>query len=197
VKSKTKQHIFFVDDEAGIRKVADNALKKTGCMVSCFGSAAECLEQLPKQDCNLLVTDVKMPGMDGLTLLTKVKYLAPWVPVLVITGYGDIPMAVRAMKLGAVDFIEKPLDRNVFLQKVESVLRQNGFIDSSAGQALTKAEKKVLKLILEGKTNKQIAHIMSRSIRTVEFHRANIMHKFNVDNLVELIKKAACLELGD
>ena len=116
MKTKTKQYnVFFVDDDADIRKLISEELKGIGCKVGCFANAAECLEQLGKQNCNLLITDVKMPGMDGMTLLDKARHVAPWLSVMVITGFGDIPMSVKALKLGAVDFIEKPLDRRVFL----------------------------------------------------------------------------------
>lgn len=197
MKNKSKQQIFFVDDEPGIRRVATDALEKLECQVVCFANAADCLEQLPQKNCNLLITDVRMPGMDGLTLLSTAKRIAPWVPVIVITGYGDIPMAVRALKLGAVDFIEKPLVRKTFLEKVKSVLEQGGFNDSSTRQALTKTEKKILKLILDGKSNREIANILGRSTRTIEVHRANIMRKFNTDNVVELVKKAAPLDFDN
>ena len=189
--------MFFVDDEPGIRRIVADELKRLGCKVSCFASAAECLEQLPEQDCNLLITDVKMPGMDGLTLLSRVKCVAPWVSVMVITGFGDIPMSVRALKLGAVDFVEKPLEREIFLHKVKTILRQDDFIDSPAGQALIETEKKVLKLILEGRGNKEIAYKLQRALRTVERHRNSIMHKFGVDNVVDLVKRAALISLDD
>jgi len=191
MKIKTKQYdVFFVDDDAGIRKLISEELEGLGCKVNCFASAADCLEQLSKQNCNLLITDVKMPGMDGLTLLSRTKRVAPWVSVMIITGFGDIPMSVRALKLGAVDFVEKPLDRKIFLHKVKTILRQDDFDDAPAHQALTKTEKKVLKLILEGKGNKEIAYKLGRVLRTVERHRSSIMHKFRVDNVVDLVKKS-------
>ena len=198
MRTKTKQYdVFFVDDDAGIRRIITDELKRLGCKVSCFANAIECLEQLPEQDCNLLITDVKMPGMDGLTLLSRVKRVAPWVSVMVITGFGDIPMSVRALKLGAVEFIEKPLDRKAFLHKVKTILRQDDFVDTPAGQALTKTEKKILKLILEGKGNKEMAYILDQAMRTVKRHRSDIMHKFDVDNIVDLVKKAALINLDD
>lgn len=198
MRTKTKQYdVFFVDDDAGIRRIITDELKRLGCKVSCFASAIECLEQLPEQDCNLLITDVKMPGMDGLTLLSRVKRVAPWVSVMIITGFGDIPMSVRALKLGAVDFIEKPLDRKEFLHKVKTIPKQDNFVDTPAGHTLTKVEKRILKLILEGKGNKEIAYILNRAMRTVERHRSDIMHKFGVDNIVDLVKKAALINLDD
>ena len=193
----TRQTVFIVDDEPGIRGVLTDELQGLGCKTHCFASAASCLEVLPDNDCALIITDVKMPGMDGLALLAKIKHLAPWVSVLVMTGYGDVQMAVKALKLGAVDFIEKPLDRKAFLHKVKSILKQNDFAESSAHSSLTKTEKKVLKLILEGKSNKEIAYKMSRSVRTIEFHRGNIMHKFKTDSLVELVKKAVATDFAD
>jgi len=198
MKNKMKQHeVFFVDDDAEVRSAVAEDLEDLGCKVSCFASAADCLEQLPEKNCNLLITDVKMPGMDGLTLLNRVKRVAPWVSVLVVTGFGDIPMCARALKLGAVDFVEKPLDREIFLHKVKTILRQDDFTDSPVGQALTKTEKKVLKLILEGEGNKQIANKLQRALRSVERHRSSIMHKFGVDNVVDLVKKAALINLDD
>jgi two-component system response regulator TtrR len=198
MRNKTKPYdVFFVDDEPEICKIMSEELQGAGCKVSCFDNAAQCLEKLPNQDCDLLITDVKMPGMDGITLLSKAKQIAPWVSVIVITGFGDIPMAVRALKLGALDFIEKPLDRNNFLQKVKSVLEKINFTDSYVSQPLTKLEKRVLRLILEGEGNKQIAYQLSRSLRTIELHRSHIMHKFGVDNIVDLVKKTALMDLDN
>jgi len=198
MKVKTKQYdVFFVDDDSGIRELISEELEGINCNVSCFGNAADCLEQLGKENCNLLITDVKMPGMDGMTLLSKVRHIAPWVPVMVITGFGDIPMAIRAIKLGAVDFIEKPLDRRNFLHKVETILEYDGFFDTPVGQNLTKVEKKVLKMILEGKGNKEMAFILGRALRTVERHRSDIMHKFGVDSIVDLVKNAAHINFED
>jgi len=170
-------------------------LKQTGYKVSCFSSAANCVEQLSKQDCDLLITDLKMPYMDGLTLLEETRRVAPWVSTMVVTGYGDIPTAVEAIKLGAVDFVEKPLNKEVFLRKVRSALNQDNFVNSPAGKALTKTEKKVLKLVLEGKGNKDIVYRLKLAERTVKLHRSNIMRKLGVDNLVDLVKQAAKMGL--
>ena len=160
MKIRGKQYdVFFVDDDEGIRKLISEELESLGCNVQAFGNAADCVEELEKANCDLLITDVRMPGMDGLSLLNKVRRIAPWVPTIVITGFGDIPMSVRAVKSGAIDFIEKPLDRKVFLYKVKTALARNDFEDISASKCLTKTEKKVLKLILQGKANKEIAYI--------------------------------------
>ena len=198
MKNKIKKHeVFFVDDDPGVRDAVADDLEDLGCKVKSFARAKDCLEQLRNENCNLLITDVKMPDMDGLTLLSRVKQVAPWVSVIVITGFGDIPMCARALKMGAVDFIEKPLDRNNFLQKVKSFLEKTDSTDSYAGHPLTKLEKRVLNLILKGEGNKQIAYQLNRSLRTVEFHRSHVMHKFGVDNVVDLVKKTALMNLNN
>jgi two-component system response regulator FixJ len=191
----SRQHIFFVDDEPKIRKVVGRTLEQLGAKVSCFACAADCLEQLRSQTCDLLVTDVKMPGMDGIELLIKAKRIAPWLSVLVITGYGDVPMAVRALKAGASDFIEKPLERQSFLSTVESVLKRTTPPDPLLGSSLTQAEMKVLRFILDGNSNKETARLLNRSVRTIEDHRSHIMRKLGVDNLADLVKRATAVGL--
>ena len=187
----TKQHIFFVDDERKLCEIVSETLEEFGFEVDYFTCAADCLEKLrSKQTCDLLITDLKMSEMDGIQLLTKVKHLTPWMPVLVITGFGDIPTAVAAVKAGAEDFIEKPLDRESFLRKVNSILQQSPSIHKYTGKPLTDAEKRVLNMVVEGKSNKKIAFLIHRSIRTVEVHRARLMQKLGVENLIDLIKRA-------
>jgi FixJ family two-component response regulator len=136
-----------------------------------------------------------MPEMDGIELLKKVRQFAPWLPVLVITGYGDIPTAVIAIKTGAVDFIEKPLVKKSIVSKIKSILQQSTFDDSYINKPLTKSETKVLKLIIDGKSNKEIAYLLYRSERTIEFHRSNIMRKLGANNLVGLVKRAMMIGL--
>ena len=188
-----KQHVFFVDDESKVCKIVGRTLEQVGLKVSCFTRATDCLKQLRLQMCDLLITDVKMPEMDGIELLTNVRQFAPWLPVLVITGYGDIPTAVTAIKTGAVDFIKKPLVKKSIISKIKSILQQSTFDDSYIGKPLTKSETKILKLIIDGKSNKEIAHLLCRSKRTIEFHRRNIMHKLGVNNLVGLVKRAVMI----
>lgn len=196
MKNKDKKYdVFFVDDNEGICRIISDELKTLGCKVRCFNAAQDCLDVLAKKNCDLLITDVKMPGMDGLTLLKHARKIAPWLSVIIITGFGNIPMSVRAMKTGAVDFIEKPLDRKTFLYKVKSILKRDDFDESVAGKMLTKTQKKVLKMILQGKANKEIAYKLDRTVRTVERHRGTIMKKFGTDNIVELVKKAALVNM--
>ncbi len=189
------KHIFFVDDEPKVREVVGETLEELGSKVSCFACAADCLEHLGFQRCDLLITDVKMQEMDRMELLAKAKRLAPWMPILVITGYGDIPMAVTAIRAGAVDFIEKPLDKKSFLWKVKTILQQSTFDDSYIGKPLTESEIVILKLVIAGKSNKEIAYLLHRSVRTIEVHRSHLMRKLDVDNVVDLVKRAAMMGL--
>ena len=192
-----EQHIFFLDDEPAIREVVRETLEDSDFKVSCFGSPTECLAQLRSQKCHLLITDLKMPEKDGIELLADVRHLAPWIPVLLITGYGDIPTAVKAMKAGAVDFIEKPLDKKNFVRKIRSVLKKNVSAHPDLGASLTRNEAKILQFIVNGKGNKEIANLLHRSSRTIEVHRAHLMHKLGVDNLVDLVKRVASMGLVD
>ena len=188
-----KRYIFFLDDELKIREVVKETLEGCGFDVECFDSPSECLAQLRSVNCDLLITDLRMPEKDGIELLAEVKQVAPWVPVLVITGYGDVPTAVKAIKGGAVDFIEKPLAKETFVRKVKSILQHGVPGDARVGQPLTRAEAHILKLIIQGKSNREIANSQNRSVRTVEVHRAHLMRKLGVDNVIDLVKLGAAM----
>jgi FixJ family two-component response regulator len=190
-----KQHVFFVDDKPKVRKMVSRTLEQHGLKVSCFACATECLKQLRGQPCDLLITDVKMPEMDGIELLTEVKRIIPSLPVLVLSGYGDVPMAATVFRAGAVDFIEKPLTRPSLLLAVEFALGRDPQSRHIVGKVLTKTETKILRLILDGKSNKEIARLRHRSVRTIEDHRGHIMHKLGVDNLIDLVKQTAVVRL--
>ena len=191
--TNSNKYIFFVDDEPKIREVISQTLKMPGVEMVCFAGGSECLEQISCHRCDLLITDLKMPLMNGLELLKRVKSVAPWIPVLVVTGYGDIPSAVAAIKAGASDFIEKPLAKEALLRKINMLLGENCRQKSYLGKPLTLCEQKILKMITEGKSSKEMAHLLHRSLRTIEVHRSRIMDKFGVDNIVELLKQAALM----
>jgi FixJ family two-component response regulator len=144
-----------------------------------------------------LITDVKMPEKDGIELLSEVKELLPWLPVLVVTGFGDVPMAVRALKAGAEDFIEKPLDRDAFLEKVRTLLVEHAAQNALLDHSLTRTEMKILFHILDGRNNREIATLLHRSPRTIEVHRRHLMQKMNASNVVELLRRAADMRLFD
>ncbi len=193
----SKKQVFFVDDEPNVRKVVAKTLARLGVEVTCFASAIDCLEKLASQTCDLLITDFKMPKMDGIALLTEAKRIAPWVPVLIVTGYGDVPLAVKAMRIGAADFIEKPLHKETLLRKVEPMLKRSVLSDPYHGMPLTKTEIKVLKMIVGGKSNKEIAQVFGRAVRTIEDHRNHIMRKLDVHNLIELVERAVQMGLAE
>jgi len=188
--NKTKQHIFFVDDEPKIWKAVCRTLEQLGTKVSCFERATDCLEQLRKRRCDLLITDVKMSKMSGLELLVEVNRMLPKLPVLVITGYGDIPMAVRAIKKGASDFIEKPFNRQSFLAAAESALKHKAAVEAQALKLITRVELQVLYLVLKGKPSREIAVLRKRELRTIQDQRASIYRKLKVRNLAELFRWA-------
>lgn len=192
-----EQHVFILDDEPTVREILRRLLQKSGMKVTCFGDAATCLASLRCRTCNLLITDLKMPEMDGIELLKEVRHLTPWVPVLLISGYGDIPTAVKAMKAGAVDFIEKPLDKTALIRTVRSILQEATYLDPGRDNPLTQAETSVLSYVIDGKSSKEIAKLLHRSTRTIEGHRSHLMRKLRAQNVLDLAKRAAVMGLID
>ncbi len=183
--------IFLVDDEAVIRKAITQSLAQVKCELRSFADGEECLKALSESHCDLLITDINMPGMGGLELIEKARSGAPVLPVIAITGFGDVQMAVSAMKAGAVDFIEKPLDESKFMSAVKRALR----IGPKGGEdpvvaSLTNAERKVIAYVAAGKTNKEIGEILNRSVRTIENHRHRLSKKLGVNSTAELVRIA-------
>jgi len=192
--------VFVVDDDECIRAAVCAMLKRAKYDCVCFPEVAACLEDLKTQNrdlaegCDVLITDVKMPGRDGMELLQEVRATFPWIPVIMMTAYGSIPMSVQAVKIGAFDFIEKPVDESRLLSVVEAALLKEAELhDPLVGKPLTRTERIVLCLILEGISNKRIAYILERSERTIEVHRSRVMRKLGVDNLVDLVKKSTAM----
>jgi len=182
-----QQRVFVVDDEPSVRRAVQQSLEALDVDVVCFPGAELCLDALKEERCDLVITDITMPEMDGLTLLERAREVAPLTKVLMVTGYGSVPLAVKSMRLGASDFMEKPLDESVLLPKVEALL---GNCDTPDGDNITPAEEQVLELVAEGKANKEIAYLIGRSKRTVENHRHRLMKKLGVGSTAELIKVA-------
>lgn len=191
------QRVFFIDDEPAVCAAVARVLRGVGIEVDCFDDPATCLAKMRSQECDLLITDLKMPEMDGIELLEEVKRLTPWIPVLVISAYGDIPAAVRAIKAGAADFIEKPLNKSEFVGKVKSMLEERPYPDTQLGKPLTQMETEVLRLVIDGKSNKEIAKLFHRSTRTVEGHRSHLMHKLGADGLLDLLTRVVSMGLID
>jgi len=186
-------HVFVVEDDPAVGAALQRALESAGMGVNTFTSANECLAALSRRPCDVVITDVRMEGADGLSLLRDLRRRFPWLQVIVVTAYGTVPLAVSAMKAGAADFLEKPLDRDELLSAVKNAMDTAAQSVSFPRDALSCAEVQVLRLFLEGRTSKEAATALNRSTRTVEAHRHNLMRKFGVHNAVQLAQKASAL----
>ncbi|UCG49726.1 MAG: response regulator transcription factor [Phycisphaerales bacterium] len=195
MRSRFQQHVFLVDDEPRLLAAARETLESIGLKVTCFSRGSDCLNQIAGRRCDLLVTDVRMPGVDGMALLEETRHVAPWLPVLIFTAYGDVEMTAKAFKGGVSDFIQKPFDRETLIFSVRSILEKRGPVDGLLGKPLSRMEMMVLRHILAGKSNKETARILNRSERTVENHRSRLMRKLGVDNVVDLCKRAQAMGL--
>jgi FixJ family two-component response regulator len=192
---RSKPQIFLVDDEELVRDVIKDTLGQAGVEVTAFASAAECLDWLHSNACDLIITDVRMKGIDGIDLLTRIKELVPSLPVILITGYGNVSMAVDTMKQGACNFIEKPIRRANLLSAVDSALAEHPGPHLRVWEMLTKTEAAILRLIHKGKSTSEMATLLNRSRRTIEDHRRHIMRKIGVDNVVTLVNKTAWVRI--
>ena len=191
--------VYVIDDDSAMRESLDFLLGSAGFTVRLFDSAQVFLEELAKLDPGCVVTDVRMPGIDGMELLRRVNSGARKLPVIVMTGHGDVPLAVEAMKLGALDFLEKPFEDDRLIGMIETALseQQDGskseaaMADMAARVAsLTQRERQVMQGLVTGQSNKTIAREYNISPRTVEVYRANVMTKMQAGNLSELVRFA-------
>jgi two-component system, LuxR family, response regulator FixJ len=191
--------VHVIDDDAAIRDALSFLLNAAGLKVQTYESAGAFLSALPGVGAGCIVTDVSMPEMSGLDLLRRLKGLNVHLPVIVITGHGDIQLAIEAMKLGAKDFIEKPIDDETLLASINLALDtgQKRSEEDTERASLLKAisslsdrEREVLEGLTAGKPNKIIAFDLGISARTVEIYRANVMSKMNARSLAELVRMA-------
>ncbi|MGA7980037.1 MAG: response regulator [Chromatiaceae bacterium] len=190
--------VYVVDDDPDIRKSLSLLLKSVSIDVDTFATCDEFVESLPETNSRptCLLLDVRMPGMSGMALLERLREQDVGLPTIMLTGHGDIEMAVRAMKLGAADFLTKPFSGQVLLDRVQEVLRRGQQVPSLSisledaqgrWETLTAREKEVFDRICAGASNKVVAADFGISIRTVESHRARIMEKMKVRSLVDLV----------
>lgn len=193
----SSQVVHVVDDDAGVRQSLAFLLSTAGFAVRVHESAVAFLEALADARDGCVVTDIRMPGMDGLQLQRELAAREVRLPVIVITGHGDVALAVEAMKAGAVDFIEKPFDDELLLGSVRSALVRNVRDQERESriaeihqriQSLSGREREVLDGLVAGKPNKIIAHDLGISARTVEVYRANVMTKMHAGSLSELVR---------
>jgi two-component system response regulator FixJ len=188
--------VVLIDDDEAVLDSLQALLAAEGLCASAFDSARAFLDKHEGGLPACLVTDVRMPDMDGLELLAALKARGPLPPVIVITGHADVPMAVRAMKLGARDFIEKPFDPGVLVAGIRAALAgapEQGGAEAQIGRrlaTLTPREREVLDQMVIGRPNKAIARALGISPRTVEIHRARVMQKMEAESLAQLVRMA-------
>jgi RNA polymerase sigma factor (sigma-70 family) len=191
--------VFVVDDDQAMRNSLKWLIESVGMQVETFDSAQAFLDAYYPARGGCLLVDVRMPGMSGLELQAYLRRREIGIPVIIITGHGDVSMAVKAMKVGAVDFIEKPFDDEELLNSIRNalqhdqkqrVLRAQRDDISARVAELTPREHEVMTLVTDGKSNKEIAVELGVSAKTVEVHRARMMDKMRADSLAELVRMA-------
>ncbi|MCB1774206.1 MAG: response regulator transcription factor [Gammaproteobacteria bacterium] len=191
--------VFVVDDDQAMRNSLKWLIESVGVQVESFASADDFLRQYQAGRSGCLVADVRMPGMSGLDLQDYLVEHNIRIPVVIITGHGDVPMAVRAMKSGAVDFIEKPFNDEVLLDAIRRAIAfeeqqrshesENHLIQQRLA-SLTPREHEVMQMVTEGRSNKEIANTLGVSAKTIEAHRARVMEKMQAGSLAELVRMA-------
>jgi two-component system, LuxR family, response regulator FixJ len=195
----SKGKVYVIDDDEAMRDSLDFLLDSSGFDVVLFEDAQGFLDALPKLAVGCIVSDVRMPGVDGIELLKRMKALHSPYPVIIMTGHGDVPLAVEAMKLGAVDFLEKPFEDGRLITMIETAIRQAEPAAKSEALAqdiaariasLSPRERQVMDGLIAGLSNKLIARDYDISPRTIEVYRANVMTKMQAGSLSELVRLA-------
>lgn len=201
-----KQTVYLVDDDEAIRRSASFMLRTSGFVVKTYASGIELLAAGKALDPGCVLLDVRMPGMDGLEVQKALREQDIRLPVVVMTGHGDVSVAVQAMKAGAIDFIEKPFEKATLMDALEQGFAQLAEAGTRARRAeeasaqlevLTPREREVLEGLVRGHPNKTIAYDLGISPRTVEIHRANVMSKLGVASLSEALRIAFAAGLGE
>jgi FixJ family two-component response regulator len=191
--------VFVVDDEAAARSAMESLLHSVGLRVETFGSASEFLQREEADVPCCLVLDVRLPGMSGIELQRKLTSIGANIPIIFITGHGDIPMSVEAMKAGAMEFLTKPFRGQELLDAIHSALARNRASRQDDArlaelrrrvEGLTPREREVMQRVIAGLLNKQIAAELGTSERTIKIHRANVMRKMGAESLPDLVRMA-------
>lgn len=195
----TTQTVYIVDDDADLRDALSLLMRAVGLQAKTFGSVLEFLHAIDHDTRGCVILDIRMPGMSGMELQAELHKRRIRLPIVFLTGHADVSLAVKAMKAGAIDFIQKPLDEHRLVTAVMNALRHDqarseteaipaAVLQHAERQPLTLREREVLGLVAKGKTSKEIAAALCISLKTVEFHRANIREKLGVTSLSGLYK---------
>ncbi|MGO4714070.1 response regulator FixJ [Bradyrhizobium sp. 2TAF24] len=192
-------NVYVIDDDPAMRDSLDFLLGSAGFQVTLFETASSFLEALPEVAFGCVVSDVRMPGIDGIELLKRLKGTKKALPIIVMTGHGDIPLAVEAMRLGALDFLEKPFEDERLIGMIEAALvagKSNAQDEAATAEivariaSLSPRERQVMEGLVAGLSNKQIARDYDISPRTIEVYRANVMTKMQANSVSELVRFA-------
>ena len=193
----SKHNVYVVDDDQAVRDSLRWLIESVDLNVTTFSNGQELLDNFEEQQISCLVLDVRMPGISGLDLQQRLKKMGSGVPVIIVTGHADVPMAIQAMKAGAFDFIEKPYSDQLLLERIQCAIEQDDcfkkqqVINNEINQridSLTPREREVMGLVVSGHSNKSIAKELGVSIKTVEVHRGNLMTKMQAKSLSELVR---------
>ena len=198
----TNQTVFLIDDDISVREGLTTLLESVGLAAQCFGSAQEFLATPLAARSGCVVLDVNMPGMNGLDLQREMNALGIALPVIFLTGHGDIPMTVQALKAGAAHFLTKPVQENELMGAIRQALEVD--CQARSGRAdleklrerfhlLSPRERQVMGLVVSGRLNKQIAHELGTSERTIKLYRGQVMRKMQAESLADLVKQAGKL----
>ena len=195
--------VFIIDDDVAVRRSLSRLLSTEDYQIEEYNSATAFLERTPYQGKGCIILDVNMPGLDGMALYEQLLAHGNNLPVIFLTGHGDIPMSVSAMKKGASDFLIKPVDETVLLATIaEAIAKYEGIYNQHLSDkttqtrlaSLTVREHEVLQHVIAGERNKDIAHKLAISEKTVKVHRARVMEKMGVNSAAELVR--VCMEIG-
>lgn len=201
----TNRIVYLVDDDEAIRHSASFMLRHAGYVVKTFPDGINFLDNVSDDQVGCILLDVRMPGMDGLAVQNALNHRGINMPVIILTGHGDVPVAVEAMKGGAIEFLEKPYEKQALISAIEnafSLLDNQSADDKRSREAkarlteLTPRERQVLECLVDGLTNKGIAQALSISPRTVEIHRAHMMEKLQADSLSNALRFAFLAGMG-
>ncbi len=203
--SKPESTVFVIDDDASIRESLKSLIRSVGLHAELFGSVQEFLEHKPADVPSCLVLDVRLPGISGLNFQNQLAQSNIPIPLIFITGHGDIPMSVRAMKAGAVEFLTKPFRDQDLLDAIEVALQKDRLRRQQEAEksdlklkyeSLTPREREVFPLVISGRLNKQIAAELETSETTVKVHRSQLMKKMGADSLADLVRMAEKLGIS-